>query len=931
MGGFLHRLFHIYPGEERWAILFACLAFFWSFAISCASRFGDVLFVIQVGASSLPGAYLLTALGLLIAASFLLYALHVFNPNQIFLFVILVCTGFYASTYLILLSGIAANTTWLWYLLEVMGNLLFSIVITCFWTFVDQYYHMQDGKRLFTLFSTAIFAGFIGTGTLMRLGFFDLNTLLIFIPCLFLVSVFLILYISRTAVSVHDDTFAENNEPTSGVESLKKLFKAILTSRFTLFLLVADFSMQLLSVVTEYSYMNSFQEYFNAKHMDNPSLAIDTELPLFLGQNLAFVSCGNMIFGLFIYSRLVRRFGVNNLLFITPILLGCTFTGWLMSDSLLFPLLGFIAVEGTMYAIDESNFTLLLNAVPSKLKPKIRVTIESFFEPVSLFFSAVLLVLAPFNSKLLGLGLLFFAITVIIAVRSEYLQALFRNLADNSIRFHRATKDWLVRIKSKDRKAAELHLLAILKLGDEKAQLFACDGLIAYEDPDLLYKLLLAADEFSPAAKIKFIELISPSVFSLDSRVLDHIHKWLRDDYDIKLNYTLQFYLAKHGLLHPEKAIANLESENSLAEGAAIIALQKSWAYQEASSAAYYRTIAAQHLEKMLNSPNEGDICMGLTVLGIESISNNVEMLLPFLKHPIPKVARTAANSIAQIIDKRCFRHAPLIISHLTSSKDSEFRLSCLKALGKIADSILVKDIIASSLHFRSSERRLTESIIFKMGLRTVPVLLTITKDTAMHERCRMLAGRILGKLAPPQLQANLYDIISEEIERAYFYFYHHYDVKQKYPELRILQDALLTGFHSVIDFIIQLLGAAGSIEDSELLSRSLRSHNPKMRAQAVETLEKACHNKIFRLIRPLISEWPVEEKMRIYLRSGRLVLPLTDLLDRMEKSASQADRIVAATLKCHINIPEWRESLRLQMVSNEKFFVRFAYELLET
>jgi HEAT repeat protein len=931
MGGFFRRLFHIYPGEEKWAILFASLAFFWSFAISSAARFGDVLFVIQVGATQLPNAYLLTALGLLIAASILLYSLHVFNPNQIFLFVILFCGAFYASISLILFMGLGANSTWFWFLLEVLGNLLFSIVITCFWTFVDQYYHMQDGKRLFTLFSTAIFIGFIGTGSLMRMGLFDLQTLLFFLPCLFLISCGLIFYISRKATSVYDDTFLEDHESRAGMESLKHLVKSILTSRFTLFLLIGDFTMQLLSVVTEYSYMTSFQNYFQAKHMDNPSLAIDTELPLFLGQNLAFVSTGNMIFGLFIYSRLVRRFGVNNLVFITPILLVFTFTGWLLNDSLLFPILGFIVVEGTMYAIDESNFTLMLNAVPSKLKPKIRVTIESFFEPISLFFSALLLVLAPFNSKFLGLGLLFFAITMMLAVRSEYLNALFRNLVDNSIRFHRTTKDWIVRIKNKDRKAAELHLLAILKLGDEKAQLFACEGLIAYEDHNLLEKILHAADEFTPNAKIKFIELISHSTFAIDNRVLDHFHAWLRDDYDIRLNYSLQFYLAKQGLLHPEKAITNLESEDSLAEGAAIIALQKSWAFQEATTAAYYRTIAAQHLEKMLNSPNETDVCMGLTVLGIESLSNNVEVLLPFLKHANLKVARTAANSIAQIIDKKCFRHAPLIISQLNASKDNEFRLSCLKALGKIADSILVKDIISASIHFRSNERRLTESIIFKMGLRTVPVLLAITKDTTMHDRCRMLAGRILGKLAPPQLRANLYDIISEEIERAYFYFYHHHDVQKQYPELKILKDALLNGFHSVIDFIIQLLGAAGSIEDSELLSRSLRSHNQKMRAQAVETLEKACHNKIFRLILPLVSEWPVEEKIRAYLKGYRKPLSLTDLLDRMEKSASQADRIVAATLKCHINIPEWRESLRQQMISNEKLFVHFGYELLET
>ena len=40
-----------------------------------------------------------------------------------------------------------------------------------------------------------------------------------------------------------------------------------------------------------------------------------------------------------------------------------------------------------------------------------------------------------------------------------------------------------------------------------------------------------------------------------------------------------------------------------------------------------------------------------------------------------------------------------------------------------------------------------------------------------MHDRSRLLAGKILGRLALPQLRANLIPIITTEIDRAFSIF----------------------------------------------------------------------------------------------------------------------------------------------------------------
>lgn len=932
MGHLFRRLFNLYPGEEKKAFLFASLGFLWALSVTSALKYADALFLIHIGAASLPTAYMLSALGNIAIASFILYGMHTVSPSRLFLIVIVIGMCFYGFAYINLANQIGPEAQWFWFSLKIFGWLFFTVIVTCFWTFIDQYYHLQDAKRLYSLFSSSVFIGLASTGFIMRLGVLDPKHLMIMIVILLALSLFAIRNITQKLTKVPDDNESENGVAETN-QTVRGVIQSILSSPFAIFLMTGNLLIQVISVITEYNYLSAFDLHFDAQHPATVGGEQKAALTLFLGQLVAGVSVGNLIFGLFIYSRLVRRVGVSNLVIYTPAALLFLFSGWLLDSSLLFPIIGFIIVEGLMYVIDDCNFTLLLNAVPSKIKYKIRVTIESFFEPIGMLSSAILISFVQVDSKWLGLLLAILSLTVALALRSYYLKGIYQNLSENAIDFQQTTEKWWQSLPKKARKAAEFRMLAIFKQGDETSQLLACEGLLSSKDPSILDKLLQLADNLEISTKIKFVELIEQSIFCTDSRVLDHLYNWLYDFQDQNLRSAIHFYLAKQGLFHPEKAMQDLYSDNLLLQGAAIIALKKSWAHQSPTTASYNRTMAAQHLQRLLDSADEAEICMGLKVLGVESLPQDVDIMLPFLKNDSKQVSRTAAALVAPAIDKHGIRYAPMLIKQLTASSDNDYRLSCLKALGKISNSSLIKEIISASINFRPNERRLTESIIIKMGLRTVPTLLSITKDTTMHDRCRVLASRILGHLALPQLRANLYDIISGEIERAYFYFYHHHTIQAQYPDLdlKILRDSLLTGYHSVIDFIIQLLGIVGSIEDCELLSRSLRSRNIKVRSQVMETLEKTCDPKIFRLLQPLVADLPLDEKLRAYRKGERTPLSLTELLDRLDQSSSLADQIIAATLQYRLDMPNWRESLRQQMPANEEIFHHFAYELLES
>lgn len=920
---FFRKLFNIYPGEEKNSFLFAFLGFLWALGVTSGQKFSDVLFLLHVGPDSLPTAYTWAACALIVISSVLLYAFHVISSHRIFLCAIFAGICFYTFTYFCQISNLGTETKWLWFALRIFGTVFFSVMMTCYWTFIDQYHHLQDAKRLYSLFSSMIFLGIAATGLIMRSGLIEFQHLTLIIIFLLIMTAGWIKKIVKEISPVHDE---HEQEGSIGfhVGSLRLLIKSILTSRFTLLLMVGNFLIYLLLVITEYNYLASFDHHFDVGHSGVQGGEEKAKLTLFLGQCLAGVSITNLIIGLFIYSRLVRRFGITSLMLFTPTLLLFTFSGWQFSHSLIFPVMGLFVVEGTLYVIDDSNFNLLLNAVPSKVKYKIRVIIESFFEPIGMLTSAMLLSFSQIDSKKLGLVLAAFSLVVALLLRRRYLKAIYLNLAENAIHFQRTIHEWFSGLPRKEQNSLEYRLLAIMKKGDEQAQILAIEGLVGCEDKDILEKMLKLASHLHDSVKIKFLDFMGQSSYAHDPLLLDMLHQWSDHETNPDIMSAIDLFLAKQGLLNHEKALKDIKSSDVALKAAGIISLMKS---------GHDNVLASQELQQLLHSALEEEICLGLVILGTSSSSQNIEILLPFLSHPSTKAVRIAAASIAQIAEANSAIHGPALISQLNVISDNETRLSLLKALGKMEDISTINAIIGASIHFRPNERRLTESIIFDMGMPAVPILLAITKDTSLHDRCRVLSGRILGRLALPQLRENLYDIINIEIERAYFYFFHYHKIQTLYPEidLKTLEDALLTGYHSVLDFIIQLLGTAGELEDCELLSRSIRSRNPKIRSQVVEALEKTCEPKIFRVLQPLVSDLPIEEKIRAYLKEGHKPLSLTELLDRMAHSSGQVDQIIAAAL-CHkLNMPNWRETLKKQLSSNEEIFHHFAYELLQS
>ncbi len=933
MKNFLCKLFNIYPGEERNCIYFAILGFLWSFAITLGAKFADALFLINIGAESLPTVYIFAACGMIIPAVLLIKTVNRVSSYKIFLTIIGFDIAFYAGIYLYLTYYPAKDQEWLWYVLRVVGFQIKAITVTGYWTFLDQYHNMQDAKRLYVLFSSMAFLGLAATGTVMRSGLLDFEQVLLLILFLLFIAAFCIKQIVSRVHLAHDASAMVDSETDPSNRSIFGIAKEIVKSKFSLLVMANNFVIFMMCVTTEYNYLSYFDAHFDpTEHQATAGINIeDAALTLFLGKIIVAVGMANLFFGLFVYSRLARRYGLGMMLTYSPIVLIVAFTGWLFKDSMVFPIMGYFIVEGSLEVIDDVNFNLLLNAIPKKLKYKVRITIESFLEPSAMLLSGTLLSIAFIDTKILSLVLAMTALLIAFIIRKEYHHAIYRNLAASALHFERPFREWILSFSKTEFKEEEKAMQRILDHESSEKKLFALAALIGFDDSMTLPSILDNASKLSDEAKIRFLSMLGDSPFASHSEVSSRLLSWSKDPATPELKAALYYYLAKQGLLHPENMREFLHTPHLQLRAAAILTLKTTTPNLPNALAAEYRTIADKEIARLISSNNYLELMMGIQLLGEEKSIQHFQLLLPFLASPSLEIARHAMQALAKVTTPNCRKYAKTLLAHLRASNDIFFRKACLTAIGKLEDATLIHDIIAASLHFRQSERRLIEAMIRKIGLNAVPMLLATTRDHHMPDRCRALSGRILGHLALPHLHSSLHDIVQVEANRAYFYFSHYHSIQSKYPDkdLTLLVEALLTGYHSVMDFIIQLLCSAGEVEDADLLLRLYRNPDIRIRSQVVETLEKTCDRKIFLILRQLIEDVPPEEMLRTYYSRQADLMPLSELLEKMSLSASPVDQIAAVATMYQLKLPELENALKRQVHSHEEIFQHFAQELL--
>lgn len=925
MRHFIRKVFGIFPGEEKNVFRFIKLATVWAIGSCIAETLAVGLFTEKVGAAFLPNTYLMMAITMISVACLYIYLLRFFSPYKIMIVTMTIAAITYAGISLVLFT---TPPKWFWYFLRVFSHTFESSLIACFWMFLDQYHDLQDAKRLFGVYNAAYFLGYIISGTLINLTYEILGPAVLFSIIVFTMiqCIYQARKITKT-VPVTEDAATEDYF-SGGKKTFSMIVQEFYKSPYIMFVVVMSLVVQLLRTCTEYSYLESLEKVFTST-----SKAIsDNTIPEFLGKCKAIISFANIIIGMFFYRNLVMRLGVTNLLIIPPVYFMTLYSEWSIYETLTIAILGIIAVECILFTLEDNNFNLIINAAPAKLRGILRLINDSFFEPIGMLISAIFLLVFTNQNKLLGLSLSFIFICLSLIVRSFYPKSILKALKENAIQFNTKTIDWMQKLSFKEKKETKRDLLEALDSQTESIKLLALKTLFEFNDKKLLEKMLLCISCLSTSSKLQAIDLLEESIFSNDAKVIDFINDLKKFSTEEEIIKKSHLYLAKQGLIHPEKAKLDLDSKDLLLRASAIISLKYFKSNDPQINPALNRTIAQKELQLLFNFNNIDEICMGLEILSFDDSDEAVQMAIKYLSHEELRIKQKAAEALSKITDKSDSKYAPQIIDEIKETTDNNFRLNCIKALGQINDSTTIKDIIKLSIHLRPIAKREIEEIIIKMGLKTVPILTSLIKDTALNERARIITAKILAKLSLAQLKNNLIDIVNIEIEKAYFYYYWANTIQNKYPlyDLSLLQNALHTAYQSIIDFIVHITAEASLIEDCELIVKALHTKTTKAHAHAIETLEKNIEKSLFTKIKPLIDDIPLEYQLQHCSKYIDTTLSLKELLDKLENSHLFFDKIIAAHLKAQLQMPNWQQSLREQIKKSDESFHQFTYELLE-
>ena len=711
---------------------------------------------------------------------------------------------------------------------------------------------------------------------------------------------------------MEEDTF---EEPLTDRYSIRQTITAILKSPLTLLFLALSFFQEALFAITDVNFLVSMQN------------KISEDVSIFLSCKRAWIAFSNIIFGLFIYPTMIKHLGIKNSILITPLFLLGIYIFWFHDDNMTAAMFGLIASEGITFICEDNNINLLTKTAPSKIRSKLRIINDSFFEPLGFLISTSILVLLPTDFGIpLGLYVSVIVCVVAIAVRYFYPSAIFMNLKHHIIQFETSLTSLFQTMGKREKKRNISHLLAFLQSGDEDRVLLAIKSLLALHQKRYIPKILAVANGLSASAKRRLITLWDETPYKEEPQWIATLHNWLIIENSIKA--PIQLYLARYGLLQHD-ALKDLEADNLQTRCCAILTLQTCVGAKNAEQAILLTSTAKRELELLLGSDDVEEILTALSIMIKTSNKDSLELALFLLFHNNPAINTAAAQFVSMHIDSSYGYLTEHIINAFKENSNTQFRMHCLNILKHIADPQWIIDIFEISLQCKPIERRYIEKMVEAMGLKTVPFLLQILKDNTKNDKCRILALRVLARLALPQLQAVLKPLYHLEITKAFFYFYYGHVLAS---HDHILQEVLLTSFYSKIDFLIHLLAVHGEIEEPEVLSLSLRTENPKIKSHAIETLETACDSSILNAILPIIDTRPLENKINHCRKSPfcDTSLSLQDVVLRLENSPSLINKIIASRFKAQYNIAHWRKDLIKNMTDAKEPFHIFAYELLE-
>lgn len=847
----LSSVLKIRPGEEIRVLQFVALFLLIQAGAAIGITTSDSLYLLTVGAANLPKVYILVPVVMLLYIPLSTFLTGKLGLVRVFSLTLFTLVG--GGVIFWLLIGVSEGSEWkvpILYAAKIYAAWAYISVYSLSWNFTYEYFNILEGKRLFAFFTGGSALGAILGGILINLltGLIPVSGLYLVWAALALAAVPVFTWICRTQKMIESEHFEEESEGTI-FEQAFRLGRIIRGSRFVLILLAVLICAQVLTTLNEYQYL----DIFSREYQD------EAELASLFGKLYIGVNIFNLIVSTFVFNRLVLRFGVRNIALVLPVVYTLVFCWLFLNYGLLAGFFGFFAYQGLMTAIDFDNTNLILNALPSEGKARVRTFIEGLTEPLATAVAGLFLLSAGTSLDrdtisligIFGAGLF---LLLVLLLRHNYVGAMVSNLRKGWLDFSRDSEALVSSLGPEDqaflRRQASSHdpdmaptAIGILWLNDQASSADALMDFMAQ----------VGAKDRGKAEPL-FALLLRAKDAGLFRRILE----WLDRD-QARIDNDLIQEICVSGLPQNKYLPRLVKSPGPGERATAALQLLKSWKLDE-------RSQGLEIFEQLLGQ--EEGAAAAIHAIGRTGDERYAHFVAPYLTNSDPEVRDEALSAVNRLVTRESGRLLPPLLEVIRTG-DAENRRRAMDALVRIGDVRSVSPLLMLASTFSASDRRQAEAILDSVGLRGVPVAVAVLRARNFPFRGRAVAARALGKLAFAQFEDTYPDLIRPELELAYRSLYR-FEILSKVagdkPGIDVLRRLFLDARMRVVDFILELLSIGGRLPNFELIIASLRSANSKERGNAIETIEQGLSQELFRTLLPLIDSRPMEERIAFYV-----------------------------------------------------------------
>ncbi len=910
------KLFNIAPNQKKAFWLFFWLSALVDGSTALAVSASEAMFIGTLGADALPLSYILLFIFMLASTIYIAYAQSKISVEDLFKKVSL----FFG----ILVTGIAVSFSFLELNETTNAILLFAIKLgaiiwtytsfSLYWNIADGYFSIRDAKGIYSILAASGCAGGVfGAGIVFYCSsYIHLEThylLWIWVLCLF-VSLPLISKIKNSCKRL-ESAISFDDLSSSFIEVFKDNFLAIKKSVYIRAIFIMYILLMIASALNEYVATFAFSDYVSLKEsekvFDEQSIQLATQLglaSLFASLNIG-VNIFNFVVNLFVYNKLVSRFGVGNIALIMPMLFMIAFI-WLLNYFALAPaIFSFFMYKGVIESVDANNENLMISVMPSSIRQQVRLMIESFIVPFStaiagfflMFYASSegtswlsgdedsLLSFFHFNSlslgeiSLIGFLIAFAALAFAFIARKEYPNVLENNLKSSNLDFSKSLEDILEEeltdndLELKPKNSLEALNLA-LALQNSKPQ-YSLNIILEFSE--------LFAEKEVEQASICLNNILEKNDFEIVSAAI----KWALDSSINHPKFVLEV-LAKQGFIDDKKEDENTES----------IFLAKS--------------------TKDLKSYSTDSKIIALKNIAKYGNAENLDFAMEMLEDSSEIIQEQALLTILECIDERHFIIANKVARLFKNSKESSalIIIDILKKL-KAHDSleVLFRGLSAISV----KEQKAILDLIISFGYTSVASVVQILQDTKYSIKVRTLCLNALNHIFPSQLKMLADDLIDAEIKNIYKYLQAKNLLKSNLASVESLRKLLAWREKNSISYIILIMSLTGKLGSYEAIIAGLFSPYAKEASNALENIEESLDNKDFAKIQILLDEKLKQNALKYSIQTyGNFYNSEDDVLMEFETSQIDIDFFVVATILLEKNSPDF-EKLLINKINTEK------------